>query len=111
MSHSIKGIRAAGLAYGKAQREAVECTSANTDYPCSTAPPQWAKYLSIYTDYHATVAMGVATSATVGLDIAAGSITIPVFPHSSTDAYNLPHVQSVQAGAVVVFTWLDDVDS
>lgn len=85
----------------------VTCTLANTDYAAASVAPRGATFVCVYSAAVVIVAMGEATSSTVGLAVPA---SFPVFlqidASAATDALNTIHVQSPTAGAVVRLTYL-----
>lgn len=108
MATEILGITAGKLRKGFVVAEDVTCTNADTDYAMASAVEHWARYLVVYCASACKVAMGEATSATVGVYVAAGVPTmLPIVP-TGTTADDKAHVQSAAAGAVVTFTQLMD---
>jgi hypothetical protein len=85
--------------------EAVTCTNANTDYAAQVAMVAGTTYVTVYCAAECKVAMGEATSATIGYRQGAGAaVTFPTTV-SGTAADDKPHCQSPTAGAVVTFTY------
>ena len=70
--------------------------------------PATAKYICVSCDNAVIVAIGEATSATVGVGVPGGAPT--VFPVTITGiaADDTPHAQSATAASVVRFTYLRD---
>ena len=70
--------------------------------------PAGAKYVMVYCQSACIVAMGEATSATVGVYVGACIPTAFPVTVTGTTANDKPHVQSPTAGAVVRFTYMRD---
>ncbi len=106
----IAGYTAHKLRRGGSPAEIVTCTNANQDYPASGKIPVGTRYVNVYSSAVVIIALGEATSTTVGRGIAAGScLTIPVprnFFESETDAQKTIHVQSPTATATVRLCYL-----
>ena len=81
-------------------------TSANTDYAAAAAIPAGTKYVVVYCLSACKVAIGEATSATVGVWIPAAVPT--TFPVTVTGvaADDTLHFQSASAGAIAQVTYL-----
>jgi hypothetical protein len=102
------GVTANPLIKGRAVSEAVTCTNANTDYGATTAMAAGTTYVTVYCASECKVAMGEATSATLGYRQGAGAaVTFPTTV-SGTANDDKPHCQSPTAGAVVTFTYGKD---
>lgn len=113
MSRGVQSVQVANVAScklvkGQAPGVAVTCTNANTDYAATTAMAAGTLYITVYCASEVKVAMGEATSATLGYRQGAGqAVTYPTTV-SGTAADDKPHVQSPTAGAVVTFTYGKD---
>lgn len=105
---AIGSVASCRLIKGQAVSEAVTCTNANTDYPATTAMAAGTLYVTVYCASEVKVAMGEATSATLGYRQGAGqAVTFPTTV-SGTANDDKPHCQSPTAGAVVTFTYGKD---
>jgi hypothetical protein len=104
----VAGVTAGKLQKGYVPAENVTLTNANTDYPATIPGGGGARYLVVYCASAVKVAMGEATSATLGVWVAAGVPTMFPVVIVGAGADNLPHAQSATAGAVVTFTWMRD---
>ena len=81
-------------------------TSANTDYAAAAPMPAGTKYVVVYCLSDVKVAMGEATSATVGVWVKGGSpYTFPVTV-TGVSADDTLHFQSASAGAIAQVTYL-----
>ena len=81
---------------------------ANTDYAASGHGAAGDKWLVAYCASPFVLAMGTATSSTVGVGLAAGTWPFRI-THTGVDADDTPHVQSSVAAAVVRLTWMRDL--
>jgi len=104
----VAGVSACALRKTKTAAQLVTCTSPNTDYPMASAMAAGTKYLVVYCDAACIVAMGEATSATVGVYVGAGMPTVFPVTVTGTAADDKAHVRSATAGAVVRFTSMAD---
>ena len=104
----IAAVTACRLAKAGTVCESVTCTLAATDYSGAGAMPAGTKYVVVSCASLCTVAMGAATSATNGVDVAAGSPTTFPATVTGTGADDTVHVQSGSAGAVVKLTYMRD---
>ena len=97
------------LQHGYVTTTSVTCTLGTTDYAAGANVPAWARYLRIECASDCVVAIGEATSATVGLRVKAG-VTESSWPLSPLDVAGgvAVHAQSPTAGAVVYLTYLCD---
>jgi hypothetical protein len=107
-SPSIGNVGACKLVKSGTVAEEVTCTAASTDYPMASAMVAGTKYLVVYCASACIVAMGAATSATVGVYVGAGQPTVFPVTVTGTAADDKAHVQSATAGAVVRFTRMAD---
>lgn len=107
-SMGIANVGACKLTKGDTVAEEVTLTNANTNYVATTAMPAFAKYVVVYCTYACIVAMGEATSSTVGVYVGAGQPTVFPVTRTGIAADDKPHAQSATAGAVVRFTWMAD---
>jgi hypothetical protein len=107
-AQQISSVAACKLTKGGAVCEEVTCTAASTDYPMASAMAAGTKYLVVYCASSCIVAMGAATSATVGVYVGAGIPTVFPVTVTGTAADDKAHVQSAAAGAVVRFTQMAD---
>lgn len=104
----IGGVSACRLARQRTASQTVTCTAANTDYSAASALSSWAKYVRISCPSDCIVAMGEATSGSVGVAITGGmSETFPV-TYTGITAYDTVHVRSPVAFAAVRITQLAD---
>jgi hypothetical protein len=107
-ANKIVSVQACKLTKTCTPAEEVTCTNANTDYACQTAMPDGATYVTVYCASAAIVAMGEATTSTLGVYVGAGQPTVFPVARTGTAADDKPHCQSATAGAVVRFTWMCD---
>lgn len=107
-SIEIETVLACKLKKGGTTAENVTLTSANTDYPMASAMAAGTLYLVVYCASACKVAMGEATSATVGVYVAAGQPTVFPVTVTGTAADDKAHAQSATAGAVCTFTSMKD---
>jgi hypothetical protein len=94
----IGAVTAAPLTPGGSPAEVVTCVAANTNYAAAGAVPEGAAYIEVGCDSSCVVALGEATSATVGRYVPAGGASFPV---KSADIGKTVNVQSATAGALV----------
>lgn len=104
----LGGIGACKLVKGGTVAQSVTCTDADTDYTITTELAAGTTYLVVYCQYPCIVAMGEATSATVGVCVGAGIPTVFAVKRAGVAADDKVHVQSDTAGAVVRFTEMAD---
>ena len=107
-SQTISGVTAAKLQKSKQPRTTITCAVASTDYAAAAAMPAGTKYLWTYCASEAIIAMGEATSATVGAVIPPSSPVLFPVTVTGTAADDTPHAQSATAGAVVHLCYLQD---
>lgn len=107
-SPSIGNVAACQLVKSGTASEQVTCTTASTDYAAASAMPSGTKYVVVYCSSACIVAMGEATSSTVGVYVAAGLPTVFPITVTGSDADDTPHAQSPTAGAVVRLTYMQD---
>lgn len=105
---SIANVTACKLVKSGTVAEQVTCTNANTDYPMANAIVAGTKYLVVYCASACIVAMGEATSSTIGVYVGAGQPTVFPVTITGTAADDKAHVQSATPGAVVRFTSMAD---
>jgi hypothetical protein len=101
-------VTAAQLVKGAVTAEEVLCGTASVDYACGTAMPSWAKYVTVYCGSAVIVAMGEATSGSVGVYVAGGQPTMFTVTPSGTANDDKPHVQSTWGTMTVRFTYQAD---
>lgn len=102
---TIGSITAGKLVKGGTVSEIITCTDAATDYAAAAAMPAGTTILAVYADNGAVIAMGEATSVTVGSGIGAGLTLIPVIV-TGTAADDKVHARSATAGTLVRCTYL-----
>ena len=104
----VESVSACRLKKGGTVAEEVTCTLASTDYPMASPIAAGTQYLIVYCASACKVAMGEATSATVGVWVGAGIPTACPVSALGVTADDKAHVQSPTAGAVVTFTSMAD---
>ena len=104
----MNSISACKLQKGVEVRTSVTCTAANTNYAAGGNIPASTTYVTAYCANHFQIAVGEATSSTVGIDVTAGVAT--TFPLKAADVSggNALNVQSDTAGSVVYITYQTD---
>lgn len=102
------GVTAGKLTKLGTVSEQVTCTNADTDYLMANAMVAGTKYLVVYCASACIVSMGEATSATIGVVLAAGQPTVFPVTVTGTAATDKAHVQTATAGAIVRFTSMAD---
>jgi len=108
----MQSISAAGLYKAQVKACVTTLTNADTNYAASgtnAAIPSGYRYVVVYCASPCVVAMGEATSATVGVYVGAGAPTVFPVLYTGTTADDTPNFQSSTAGAVVRHTWLKDL--
>lgn len=105
---TINAVTAAKLTKLGTPAEQVTCTLASTDYAAVGAMPAGTKYVVVCSAATFIVAMGEATSATVGVFVGPNSPTMFPVTVTGVAADDTPHCQSATAGAVVRFTYMKD---
>ncbi len=103
---TIAAVTAAKLQQALQSRNVITCTAADTDYAADAVIPDGTKYLIVYADGDAIIAVDTATTASVGVPIAANLIqTIPI---SFGSGDSKVHAQSPSAGTKVNIGYLKD---
>jgi hypothetical protein len=101
----VASVQVPSITKGGTVSETVTCTDANTDYAAGDALPENTKLVSVTASAAALIAIGEATSATVGMGINAGTTVISV-SRTGTAEDDTIHAQSATAGATIRLTYL-----
>lgn len=98
---SIGAVALAPLVKGNAPLTTITCTTANQDFAAATNFPTGSKYMTLKSTYDFSVAMGEATTTSIGYPIDGGVTTMLSIVESTSTVDNVVHVQSATTGAVV----------
>jgi hypothetical protein len=104
----IAGIYACALKRTRTVSQNITCTLASTDYTIPNALASTTKYVTVYCAYPFMIAMGEATSVTVGVYVGPGMPTSFPVTYTGVAADDRVHVQCATAGAVVRITEMAD---
>jgi hypothetical protein len=101
---ALSGYQLCLLGKGRTPSTTITCTLASTDYAASAPIPGGTRFIGIFASADCTVAVGDATSASVGQGVQAGMTLLPV-KLSADPGENVVHAQSATAGATVRLTY------
>lgn len=99
----ISSVGVCPLTKGGAVSELVTCTAAGTDYAATGTIPTGTRYVEIGCDSSCVVAIGEATSTTLGRFAPSGGAVFPVLAAAAGQHID---VQSATAGAIVRIAYL-----
>ena len=106
---ALNSVTACKLQKSGTPAEIITCAAADTDYAATADIPTGMTYLTVSCPTaNVLVAMGEATSATVGIPVPAGLPTTFAVAASGTEADDTPHVQADVAGAEVRLAYSKD---
>lgn len=104
----LGGMLACKLKYNNAAMVSITCTNANTNYAAGANVPAGTQYVSVYCANACRVAIGQATSSSVGVMVGAGVPAVfPLHPDDVTTGRAI-NAQSPTAGSVVYLTYMVD---